>query len=171
MKPGAGSVWGGGWEVLFFEFNWEVSGVGKRKWAVSRVQEESGLQRKRTTCIASWTKRRRLGEKRKKKKRGRRKKGGGVRRLRGDRMTQQQRILESDYDYNFQHQGCQVGLPWEFFLSNCYFGGCGDRFLNLVGEMWIMGCCVVLMSYGKQNPDYPLGGTVACVNISCRSWQ
>ena len=66
-------------------------------------------------------------------------------------------------------KSAELVLPWEFFLSNCYFGGCGDRFLNLVGEMWIMGCCVVLMSYGKQNPDYPLGGTVACVNISCRS--
>ena len=34
-------------------------------------------------------------------------------------------------------------------------------------EVW-MGCCVVSMSFGKQNQDYPLRSTVACVNISCR---
>ena len=38
---------------------------------------------------------------------------------------------------------------------------CSDRFSSLVGEVWIS-CCVVSMSYGKQNPDYPSGGTVVC---------
>ena len=74
-------------------------------------------------------------EREKKGREEKQKKEGGVQMLRGQGVKQQQRILENDYDYNFQHQKCRVGLPWDLFLSNCYFGGCGDRFLSLVREV------------------------------------
>ena len=34
-----------------------------------------------------------------------------------------------------------------------------------------MGCCVVSMSCGKRNPDYPLGGTVVCDVVADSSWE
>ena len=137
---GRGPWGGGGVRGFFFEFKcWEVSGVDKRKWAVSRAQEEGCLQRKRTICIASWTKRRRLREKRKERREA--EEIRGVQMLRGDRVMQQQRILENDYDYNFQHQEYRVGAPWEFFLSHCYFGGYGDGFSSLVGSVDGLLCC------------------------------